>query len=399
MIARLLALALLLAAPATAQELGGLARVDPVASRVADAGAGAEIVLALSQPVPFRLYTASDPWRLMVEFREVDFVGLEPADLLRPGRIEHIAFDRPRPGWSRMTAELAEPMALASAGLKTDPGSGAARLEVSLSPVTAEQFAARVGDGAPADAGLPEPSLAPARPATSPRVIALDPGHGGVDPGAQRGGADEADLMLALAIELSDALVRAGFRPVLTRTDDSFVPLTARMTIARTAGAGALVSLHADALEDGGARGASVYTLSADGADTAARRMAERHERADLLAGLDLSDQDDRVATVLMDLARAQTAPAADALADEIVIGLRASGSALNKRARREGRLAVLSSADFPAVLVETGYLSDARDRAALSTPEGRAPIVSGLVAAIAAWADRQEAQAPLLRR
>ena len=399
MIARLLALALLLPALATAQELGGLARVDPLDSRVADAGAGAEIVLALSQPVPFRVYTLTDPRRLMVEFREVDFVGLEPADLLRPGRIGRIDFDRPRPGWSRMIAELSEPMALTSAGLATDPGTGAARLDVVLAPATAEEFAALAGTGAPGATALPSPSLAPAPPATSPRVIALDPGHGGLDPGAQRGGADEADLMLALAIELSDALVRAGFRAVLTRTDDSFVPLTARMTIARTAGAGALISLHADALEDGGARGASVYTLSADGADAAARRMAERHERADLLAGLDLSDQDDRVATVLMDLARAQTRPASAALADEIVSALRDSGAALNKRARREGRLAVLSSADFPAVLVETGYLSDARDRAALSTPEGRAPIVSGLVAAIAAWADGQDAQSRLLRR
>ena len=127
--------------------------------------------------------------------------------------------------------------------------------------------------------------------------------------------------------------------------------------------------------------------------------MAERHERGDLLAGLDLSAQDDRVATVLMELAQAQTRPASDALADAIVAGLRAAGAPLNSRPRRDGRLAVLSSADFPSVLVEAGFLSDARDRAALSTPEGRAPIVAGLVAALTGWAIAQEAQAPLLRR
>ena len=399
MIARLLALALALglAVPAAAQELGGLARIDPLESRIADTDGGAEIALSLSQPVPYRLYTLVAPPRLLIEFREVDFVGLEPADLLRPGAVTGIGFDRPRPGWTRLTAELARPMGLVTAGMATDADTGRARLRVSLEPVDADRFLA--GAGAPEVAGLPAPSLAPAAPATSPRVIAIDPGHGGVDPGAQRGGADEADLMLSLGIELSEALVRAGFRAVLTRTDDSFVPLSARMTIARSAGAGALISLHADALENGGARGASVYTLSAAGAGGAAERMAERHERGDLLAGLDLSGQDDRVATVLMDLAQAQTRPASEALADAIVTGLRGAGAPLNSRPRREGRLAVLSSADIPSVLLEAGFLSDARDRAALASPEGRAPIVAGLVTALSDWADAQEARAPLLRR
>ena len=158
MIARLLALAIAWAVPAAAQELGGLARVDPLESRIADTDGGAEIALSLSQPVPYRLYTLVAPPRLLIEFREVDFVGLEPADLLRPGAVAGIGFDRPRPGWTRLTAELARPMGLVTAGMATDADTGRARLRVSLEPVDADRFLA--GAGAPEVAGLPAANLA-----------------------------------------------------------------------------------------------------------------------------------------------------------------------------------------------------------------------------------------------
>ena len=391
-------LALLWGSLAFAQDFGGLARVDPTQSRIADEGDGLSVALALSQPVPWRVYTLADPDRLAVEFREVDWSGLAAADLLRPGRITDLGFDSPRPGWSRLIADLAEPLALAQAGMKVDRDRGTARLSLSLSPTSPEAFAATVGG--PQETPLPVPSLGAPATQAGPLTIAIDPGHGGVDPGASRGGVVEAHLMLALAIELAEAINRDGlFRAVLTRADDSFVPLDARMTIARAAGARVFVSLHADALEGGGARGASVYTLNASGADRASQRMAERHDPEELIAGLDLTGQDDRVASVLMDLARAQTRPASDALADALVDALRSSGARLNSRPRREGRLAVLNAADFASVLVEVGFLSDATDREALSTAQGRAPIVAGLAAGLRAWADAQAARAPLLRR
>ena len=171
------------------------------------------------------------------------------------------------------------------------------------------------------------------------------------------------------------------------------------MTIARAAGAGVMLSLHADALDDDVTRGASAYTLNAEGEDRAAQRMAERHERGDLLAGLDLTGQDDRVATVLMDMARAETAPASDRLADALVAGLRGAGAAVNSRPRREGRLAVLNAADFPSVLLEAGFLSSAADRAVLTSADGRASIVAGIVAALQDWAAAEAARAPLKRQ
>ncbi|SEM48442.1 N-acetylmuramoyl-L-alanine amidase [Loktanella fryxellensis] len=398
MIRAALALWLLLAGPLAAQGFAGLARIDPAASGIADAGEGVSVDLALSQPVPYRLFTLIDPMRLVIEFREVDFTGLIAADLLRTGRITDLTFATPRPGWSRLEATLADSLAVTQAGLAVDEGTGTARLTLQLNPVAPDRFAALAG--APDDPVRPDPTLSAPVPRDGPLVIAIDPGHGGVDPGALRGDVVEADLMLRLSIELAEAINRSGtLRAVLTREADVFVSLEDRMTIARAAGAGALISLHADALDDTVTRGASAYTLNAEGVDRAAQRMAERHERGDLLTGLDLTGQDDRVASVLMGMARADTAPASARLADAVIDGLRSTNAAVNSRPRREGRLAVLNAADFPSILLEVGFLSNATDRTTLSTADGRAPIVAGLTTALQDWAATEAALAGLKRQ
>ena len=395
---RALVLCLALAGPATAQDFSALARIDPVHSRIADAGQGLGITLALSQTVPYRVFTLDDPMRLVVDFQEVDFGGLIPADLWQAGLAADVTFGVLRPGWSRLAVTLAQPLQVAQAGLAVDADTGAAVLSLTMSPTDATGFAAMAG-GPDADV-LPDTTLTAPAPRTGPLVVAIDPGHGGVDPGALRGRVHEADLMLQLGIELADAINRGGvMRAVLTRDSDTFVSLEGRMTIARAAGAGVMLSLHADALDDDVTRGASAYTLSPEGEDRSAQRMAERHERGDLLAGLDLTGQDDRVATVLMDMARADTAPQSDRLADALIAGLRASGATVNNRPRREERLAVLNAADFPSVLLEAGFLSNAADRAALSTTAGRAPLVAGITTALRDWAADEAARAPLKRQ
>ena len=395
---RALILALLLAGPVAAQDFSALARIDPAQSVIADDGEGLRVDLALSQTVPYRVFTLTDPMRVVVDFREVDFAGLIPADIWQPGVAEDVTFGPLRPGWSRLAITLAQPLQVAQAGLAVNDATGAATLSLRMVPVDAAAFAARAG--APDEPALPDATLSAAPPRTGPLVVAIDPGHGGIDPGAMRGEVHEADVMLQLAMEVAEAINRGGvMTAVLTRDADTFIPLETRMSIARAAGAGVMLSLHADALDDTVTRGASAYTLNAEGEDRAAQRMAERHERGDLLAGLDLTGQDDRVATVLMDMARRDTAPASDRLADALVAGLQAAGAAVNSRPRREGRLAVLNAADFPSVLLEAGFLSSAADRAALSSAQGRAPIVAGIVTALQDWAAAEAARAPLKRQ
>ena len=390
------------ATPATAQELTALARALPQSAGITDAGRHSEMELMLSQPVPFRIFTLDDPRRMVIDFAEVDWRGVSGAALDHSARIDAVRVGSFRPGWSRMVLDLVEPLALTQAVMET--GDDGARVHMTLVPISEEGFAA--GAGAPPDAQL---GAGPARDdlpppkrrqtGEGPLTVVLDPGHGGIDPGAQSGGVNEADLMLTFARELQEMLVRAGgFRVVMTREDDSFVPLEARVSVARQAGADVFLSLHADALAEGRASGATIYTLSDRASDVASQKLAERHDRADLLAGIDLSEQDDVVANVLMDLARTETAPRADRLADAMVAELSASVG-MHKRPRLEAGFSVLKAADIPSVLLEIGFLSSPADRANLTDPAWRARAAWAIRDALRTWAAEDAAEAMLLRQ
>lgn len=392
---------LLLAGGAHAQELSGLARLDVGQSGARDGYFATTVDLYLSQLVPFRVFTLEDPRRLVVDFREVDFRAADKAAYIRSDAFSDARFGPLRPGWSRMILDLAGPMAVQQAGMRVNDVDGTAAIQIVLEETDAESFAARAG--APddpdwafrlADDPVPPPAEGGAL------VVVIDPGHGGLDPGAEYGGTQEADVMLALAKQLAAALARIeGVQPALTRTDDSFVPLQERLTLARGVRADLLISLHADALEGPQATGASVYTLTDAATEAASQRMAERHERGDLLAGIDLSGQGDEVATILMDLARLETGAAGERFADQLVQALRDTGAVLNSRPRREAELAVLIAADFPSVLLEVGFLSNDADRARLTTAQGRAAIVAAVTLAVGRWAIEEQALAPLIRQ
>lgn len=360
--------------------------VDPTRSAVKDGWWSLRVELALSEVVPYRVFTLDNPRRLVLDFEGVDWAGVDPDTLLGGDRGADLRFGPFRPGWSRMVVDLAEPLKIAEAGMISS--AAGADLTVVLNRTSAEEFADAAG--APPDPGwdvlAAVDPLAPAPDLNNGDfVVVIDPGHGGIDPGADRGGVNEADLMLVFGQEVAAALnALDGVQAVLTREADVFIPLFSRMTIARTVGADLFISLHADALEEDEARGASVYTLTKGGGDRAAAQMVERHERGDLLAGVDLAAQGDRVATVLMDLARAETGPMGRRFADDLVAEMEKQGVRLNSRPRREGHLAVLSAADFPSVLLEAGFLSNSQDRATLASVDGRARIARAIADAVA---------------
>lgn len=395
-----LGLAGLLPLQAAAQDLGGYARLDAAESRVRDLrGGGAELTLALDQGVPWRVFTLDAPPRLVIDFREVDWAGADPAALLSGERVTGLRFGTFRPGWSRLVADLSGPLAVAEAGLSV--GDAGAELRVALRPESAEAFAAR--SGAPRDArwDLPAPSQTAAPPPVADGIlrVMLDPGHGGVDPGAEEDGAREADLMLTFARELQELLLRdGGFEVAMTREADVFVSLEARVAAAHRAGAEVFVSLHADAIEEGLARGATVYVLAEEASDAASAALAERHDRADILAGLDLSGSDDRVADVLMDLARLDNAPRSRALAEDLVAGILSATGRVHKRPLRQAGFSVLKAADIPSVLIELGFLSTEADLANLRNPAWRAEMAAGIRDGLAAWAAEDAALAGLRR-
>ena len=228
----------------------------------------------------------------------------------------------------------------------------------------------------------------------------IDPGHGGIDPGAVRDGVNEKDLMLTLGSGLAEALIRTGeVKAFLTRNDDSFVSLPARVSNAHKVGADLFISLHADAFSNGQAQGATVYTLSDDASDAASAQLASQHNRADIIAGVDLNGSDDEVANVLIDLARQETGPRSEALANVLLEMIEDAGVPLSKKRQKQAGFSVLKSADIPSVLIEVGFLSSPRDRANLLDPEWRKLIVSALVQAIIAWKADDLATRPLVRQ
>ena len=210
-------------------------------------------------------------------------------------------------------------------------------------------------------AGTSDPPPRPARkPVRVVRVVALDPGHGGVDPGAiSPGGIYEKEIALATARELARQLAATGrFRPLLTRRGDVFVPLRERVARARMEHAELLLSIHADALPDSGMRGLSVYTLSDQASDRETAALAARENRDNFVAGINLSRQPRDIAPVLLDLARRQTNNRSLALARAIVTELGRAVPLLEKPHRAAG-FAVLTAPDMPSVLVELGCLSN----------------------------------------
>lgn len=394
--------ALLLAvSPVVGQDFSALARLDVTQSGAQDRSRRTEVALLLSQAVPYRVFTLDDPRRLVMDFREVDFRDVDAAAFTGSDVIEGARFGPLRSGWSRMILDLAEPVSVDAAGMRVDEVSGTAQIDVVLRASDADAFSAAAG--APDDPDwaflVADTPVQPADP-DGPLVIMIDPGHGGIDPGAGYADIHEADVMLVLALELVDAMGRLeGVQPVVTRTTDTFVPLPERLTLARRARADLFISLHADALEGVQATGASIYTLTDRAAEAASQRMAERHERGDLLAGVDLTGQGDEVALLLQDLVRVETAASGERFADQLVQAMNDSGAVLNSRPRREASLAVLNAADFPSVLLEVGFLSNEDDRDRLTTPQGRAPIVAAVTLAVARWAIEEASLAPLVRQ
>lgn len=345
--------------------------------------AGLNIEFQLSQGVPFRIALHDSPPRLAVELDG----PTTPGALHGSVRTQALAN-----GGLRLETDLPGPMAVERAVMSVVPHGPGTRLAVRLRRVSSADFAALV---------IPEPSTAPVKRPTGPArrlVVALDPGHGGHDPGATHGRLHEADLVLSFARELKEDLLRTtDFDVVLTRTQDRFVPLHERLAIARRAGADAFLSLHADGIARGSASGATIFTHAERASNPVSARLARAHRRSELLGGVDLSGQSDALAVALMDLARQDTAHRSHDLADALVGAMDTAEIPLYKHPRQRADFVVLRAPDMPSALVELGFLSEAADRGRLSDPGWRARMAAALRRGLLDWT-RQDAALAALR-
>lgn len=245
----------------------------------------------------------------------------------------------------------------------------------------------RLLGGAAAFAGSSIPAFAETRlvkaPAKPHRIV-LDPGHGGVDPGCiGMTGVYEKDITLSAAREVARQLeATKRYRVELTRNDDDFIPLADRVARAHSLGGELFLSIHADALPDHDVRGASVFTLSEKASDKEAAELAARENKADLIAGVDLSRHEPVVSSILFDLARRQTNNMSIRLARELVTELGHSVRLLNNSHRSAG-FAVLKAPDIPSALIELGCLSNREEERLLQQAGYQRKLATSLVRSI----------------
>ena len=378
-------LGLFLMASAQAQDLRALARLDMAASSITDSGDGVDITLTLSQAVPYRVYTLDAPMRLVLEFREVSFApGLDRLD--QTDAVLGLSSGRVAQGRSSLTLDLAAPMQVTVADLRRQAG-GRATVRVVLEPVERATFAAQAE--APSSQTLATARFGLER---DPQlIVALDPGHGGTDTGLASGALTEATVMLQLARDLKEALLRAGVdKVVLTRDTDRFVALPARIGVADVSEADLLLSLHAKRADAAHPGGVAVYTLSPQAAARATALSVQGHDGTQAPRSQDTLDD---VAGVLIDIVRMETTPRAKRLAAQLSASLSVLPGEPAGQSALEGGSAILRAADIPSVLVELG-LPDADSNIMTRDPEWRKAAVEAMTQAVTKWALDEAARA-----
>lgn len=369
-------------------DLSALARFEAEHSRVKIQKGQIFLNLAISQAVPWRVRVMDQPPRLVIDTKEVDWAEL--SSLPKGPDIPAMRAGVIRRGWSRLVVRLPGAYLIDSAEMVTfqTPPS----IRVSLSPATPDAFKKEASLPEPVEWALTYPIARAERLSRGKKPknvfkVVIDPGHGGFDPGAESLGYEEASLMLTFARELKELLMRSGnFDVILTRDEDIFVPLDERISIAQHFEADVFLSLHADALLEGEARGISIYTLSKSANSEASRLLAEQHDRDDLLVGVDLSYQDDVVALALMDMVRAETTPKTERLANQMKSSILSSGLRMHPKALQQADFSVLKSPVVPSLLIELGFLSSSGDLQNIIDSGWRHKVAVALEKGLKAW-------------
>jgi len=355
------------AAEAPPEGVGAGADSFPVATdaRLGGDDSQTRFVLELSRKTELRAFTLADPYRVVIDLPQVTF-RLPPkmGDVGR-GLVKAFRFGLVMAGGSRIVFDLTKPARIDVASVTEAAPGGPARLSLELISTDRESFLRRAElDTRPARADAVPP--VPAAAAGDARsLVVLDPGHGGIDTGTKGpNGETEKDIVLKVAERLRQRIEKAGkYRVLMTRTDDTFVPLADRVRFARNASAALFVSIHADALprREGDAQGASVYTLSDTASDSEAARLAEQENRADIIAGVNLKTEPEDVAGILLDLAERETKGFSLQFAHKLLVDLK-TVTRLHKEPLKSAGFRVLRAPDIPSVLIELGYVSNHAD-------------------------------------
>jgi N-acetylmuramoyl-L-alanine amidase len=353
--------------PAQGQFTRGAAAAGIVA---ADARLGGDdsrtrFVLDLNRKTDMAVFTLADPYRVVIDLPQVTFNLPAKTGETGRGLIKAFRYGLIMQGGSRVVLDAKGPVKVEKA-FSLDPAEGQpARLVLDLAATDRDTFMRNV-----AAATHGPRSVAPKQPEAKAAgdvrpLVVIDPGHGGIDTGTKAAsGEQEKNLVLEFALLLRDKIERGGkYRVAMTRSDDTFVPLDERVRFARQLGAALLISIHADAIprNEGFAEGATVYTLSETASDSEAARLAETENRADVIAGVDLTAESNDVADILIDLAQRETKAFSNQFAKTVVNELKTTAR-MHKHPLKSAGFKVLKAPDVPSVLVELGYMSTKDD-------------------------------------
>jgi N-acetylmuramoyl-L-alanine amidase len=342
-------------------------------------------VMDFDRKVELTAFTLADPYRVVIDLPQVAFQLPMKAGEQGRGLIKSFRYGLIMQGGSRIVLDAKAPVKIEKAFALAAEDGQPAKLVLDLSPTDRDSFLRTI---ALENRTAREPKrVEAAKPDTDPRpLIVLDPGHGGIDTGTHGpGGELEKDVVLAFTKILRERLESSGkYRVVMTRDDDTFIPLNERVRFARSRSAALFVSIHADALprREGQADGATIYTLSEKASDAEAARMADNENRADVIAGVDLTSEPDDVANILVDLAQRETKTFSLQFAKVAVNELKRT-TRLHKKPLKSAGFVVLRAPDVPSVLVELGYMSDKEDLSHLVSADWRSRNAAALSQAI----------------
>jgi N-acetylmuramoyl-L-alanine amidase len=364
----------------------------PVATEVRLAGDDKEtrLVMDVTRTLGVRAFTLADPYRVVIDIPQTVFQLPPASGATGRGLIKAYRYGLVMAGGSRIVIDVTRPVRIEKAAMLESKDGQPARLILDLSATDREAFLRRLALDRTAMRAS-EASKVPvpqAKPSGDPRpLVVIDPGHGGPDTGTKAGGGEimEKNVVLDFSVALRDQLEKSGrYRVVMTRTDDTFIPLAERVKFARSRQAQLFISIHADALpkSEGDVQGATVYTLSETASDAEAAKLAEAENRSDVIAGIDLAKEPDDVADILFDLAHRETKTFSHAFA-RVLVGEMRSAMRLHKKPLKSAGFVVLKAPDVPSVLVELGYMTNKSDLKLLTSDSWRAKAAANMAQAV----------------
>jgi N-acetylmuramoyl-L-alanine amidase len=366
----------------------------PVASEVRLGGdeTATRMVVDVNQKIEMRAFILANPYRVIIDLPQVVFRFPPKTGQGGRGLVKAFRYGLMMTGGSRIVIDLTRPARVEKTFVLDVTNDQPARLVLDLAAVDREAFMRTIAlenrVREPAAKLQPKSDAHPsdAHPSDARPIVVVDPGHGGIDNGTKAAsGETEKTIVLDFALLLRDKIEKAGkYRVVMTRSDDTFVALADRVQLARAQQAALFISIHADALPrgEGDAQGASVYTLSETASDSEAARLAEMENRADVIAGVDLTFEPNDVADILIDLAQRETKTFSVQFARGLIDSMRTT-TRMHKNSLKSAGFRVLKAPDIPSVLIELGYVSNRQDIKSLTSADWRERTADSIAQAI----------------